>query len=48
MLYPVAKLAQHIIGWRTDHGGFTSVDQLLDVPGIGPAKLAAIRDRVTP
>ncbi|MFN8109998.1 MAG: ComEA family DNA-binding protein [Thermoleophilia bacterium] len=41
-------LAQHIIGWRTDHGGFTSVDQLLDVPGIGPAKLAAIRDRVTP
>ena len=29
-----------------EHGGFRSVDQLLDVPGIGDAKLASLRSRV--
>ena len=38
--------AQAIIDHRTDHGPFTSVDQLLDVRGIGDAKLADLRDRV--
>ena len=28
------------------HGGFTDVDQLLDVPGIGPKTLAKMRDQV--
>ena len=28
-------LAQHIIDWRTQHGGFSSVVQLHQVPGIG-------------
>lgn len=28
--------------------GFESVDELLNVPGIGPKRLAALRDRVTP
>jgi competence protein ComEA len=41
-------LAARIVEWRRTHGGFASVDQLLDVPGIGPARLDAIRSRVTP
>jgi competence protein ComEA len=28
--------------------GFASVDELLNVPGIGPKRLAAIRDQVVP
>ena len=39
--------AQAIIDWREEHGGFTSVDQLLEVRGIGEAKLADLRDLVT-
>ncbi len=47
------KLAQRIIEHRRrlvqENGrGFTSVDQLLDVPGIGPKRLAALRDLVVP
>ena len=38
--------AQAIIDHRTEQGPFTSVDQLLDVRGIGDAKLADLRDRV--
>jgi competence protein ComEA len=32
--------AQAILAWRTEHGGFTTVQQLLDVSGIGDATLA--------
>ncbi len=32
--------------WREQHGGFRSVEELLDVPGIGPAKLDALVDLV--
>lgn len=39
--------AQSIITWRTQHGGFTSVDQLLDVDGIGDATLAKLTPYVT-
>jgi len=39
--------AQSIITWRTQHGGFTSVNQLLDVDGIGDATLAKITPYVT-
>jgi competence protein ComEA len=39
--------AQAIIEWRSQHGGFSSVDQLLEVRGIGEAKLADLRDLVT-
>lgn len=35
--------AQAIIDYRTQHGRFRSVDDLLDVRGIGPAKLDEIR-----
>jgi competence protein ComEA len=38
-----AAILQH----RAEVGAFTSVDQLLDVPGIGEAKLEALRDLVT-
>ena len=40
--------AEKIIQWRTEHGGFTSVDDLGEVPGIGPKKLEALRSQVTP
>ena len=40
--------AQSILDHRAEHGPFTSVDDLLDVKGIGEATLADIRDQVTP
>jgi competence protein ComEA len=40
--------ARKIIEWRTQHGGFTSVADLGQVPGIGPKKLAALRNQVQP
>lgn len=36
-----------IIAYREQHGPFQSVDDLLNVRGIGPAKLDAIRDLIT-
>ncbi|HEX7658790.1 MAG TPA: ComEA family DNA-binding protein [Pseudonocardiaceae bacterium] len=39
--------AQKIITWRTQHGRFSSVDELREVGGIGDTKLAALRDLVT-
>jgi competence protein ComEA len=41
-------LAARIIAFRTEHGGFQSVDQLLDVPGIGDGRLAALRSSLVP
>jgi competence protein ComEA len=40
--------ARKIIEWRTQHGGFRSVADLGQVPGIGPKKLAALREQVQP
>jgi competence protein ComEA len=39
--------AQSILAWRSEHGAFTSVDQLLDVDGIGEATLAKLVPYVT-
>lgn len=39
--------AAAIVDHRERHGPFTSVDGLLDVRGIGPAKLEALRELVT-
>lgn len=39
-------MADRIIAWRQENGRFTSVDDLLSVPGIGDKMLAAIRDLV--
>jgi competence protein ComEA len=38
--------AAKILAYRREHGGFRTVDDLLQVPGIGPKKLAAIKPRV--
>lgn len=38
--------AQAILDWRAEHGRFESVDDLLDVTGIGAKKLDKLRDRV--
>ncbi|MGO4599651.1 helix-hairpin-helix domain-containing protein [Terrabacter sp. 2RAF25] len=40
-------LAQRIIDWRTEHGRFTSVDELGEVSGIGDKLLERLRPRVT-
>jgi len=40
--------AAKILAYRTEHGGFRSVDDLANVPGIGPKKLAAIKPHVQP
>ncbi|MDN4174384.1 helix-hairpin-helix domain-containing protein [Nocardioides sp. SOB77] len=42
---PVTAAA--IVGWRDEHGGFTTVDELLEVDGIGEATLAQMRSFVT-
>ena len=39
--------AQAILAWRTDNGGFTAVDELLEVDGIGEATLADLAPLVT-
>ena len=40
-------LAATIVEYRDQNGPFTSVDDLMDVSGIGPATLDEIRDQVT-
>jgi competence protein ComEA len=40
--------AQRIIAWRDEHGPFGSVEDLLDVPGIGESKLGAMRELIEP
>ena len=39
--------AQSILEWREQNGGFTSVQELLEVDGIGPATLAKLAPHVT-
>ncbi|WSB79221.1 ComEA family DNA-binding protein [Streptomyces sp. NBC_01775] len=41
-------LAQHIVDYRTEHGGFSSIDQLQQVNGIGDKRFADIKPQVTP
>lgn len=38
--------AQAIVTYREEHGGFKDVEELLEVSGIGPAKLAQLKDQV--
>jgi competence protein ComEA len=42
---PVTATA--IIEWRTEHGGYSTVDELLEVSGIGEITLEELRDFVT-
>ncbi|MBQ1098980.1 ComEA family DNA-binding protein [Streptomyces sp. b94] len=41
-------LARHIIDYRTQHGGFRSVDELREVNGIGERRFADLRNLVRP
>ena len=38
--------AQAILDYRAEHGRFSQVQELLEVRGIGEAKLAALRSKV--
>lgn len=40
-------LAQAILDYRAEHGDFRTLDELLEVRGIGSAKLDAMRDEIT-
>jgi competence protein ComEA len=40
-------LAQRIVEYRDQHGGFRTVDELRDVPGIGDAIFRQLESRVT-
>ncbi|MGX5770741.1 ComEA family DNA-binding protein [Microbacterium trichothecenolyticum] len=40
-------LAERIIAWREENGGFTSIEDLLAVPGIGDKMFESLRDLVT-
>jgi competence protein ComEA len=39
-------LAQRILEFRDEHGPFQTIEDLLDVPGIGEAKLASLREHL--
>ena len=39
--------AQRILDWRSQHGRFTSVDQLREIEGIGETRFARLKDLVT-
>ncbi|MFJ6459881.1 helix-hairpin-helix domain-containing protein [Streptomyces sp. NPDC091387] len=41
-------LAQHIVDYRTQHGGFRSVDELREVTGIGDRRFADLQPLVRP
>jgi competence protein ComEA len=38
--------AEKILDWRRQHGGFRTIEDLAQVPGIGPKRLAALRAKV--
>jgi competence protein ComEA len=39
--------AQKILDWRTAHGSFTAIDELLEVDGIGEKTLADMAPHLT-
>lgn len=41
-----AATADKVLRWRTEHGRFTSTDQLREVGGIGDSKFAKLRGRI--
>ncbi|MFI9454486.1 ComEA family DNA-binding protein, partial [Amycolatopsis sp. NPDC052450] len=40
-------MAKRIVDWRSGHGGFTSVEQLREVEGIGESKIRKVRELVS-
>jgi competence protein ComEA len=41
-------LADRIVQYRTEHGGFRSIEELAEVEGIGEQRLATLRDALQP
>lgn len=41
------ELAQRIIDYREEHGGFADEEELMQVEGIGEGKFAALKNRIT-
>ena len=41
------RLAQRILRYRQEHGPFSSLEELLNVKGIGPALLERLRGQLT-
>jgi competence protein ComEA len=39
-------LAQRILDYRTENGPFTTIDQLQEVPGVGPKKFESLKSHV--
>lgn len=42
-----AAIAQRIIDYREASGGFLKIEQIMEVSGIGEAKFAQMKDRIT-
>ncbi len=40
-------IAQRIVDYRTEHGPFARIEDVMDVTGIGPATFAAIQELIT-
>ena len=40
-------LAQAILDYRLENGPFESIEQLMEVPGIGPGRYAAVAEDIT-
>lgn len=40
-------LAGRIVAYREEHGAFVSIEELMDVKGIGEKRFEAIRDKIT-
>ena len=47
MLQGIMALAQRIIDYREEYGGFSRVEELKEVKGIGEVLFEQIRDSVT-
>lgn len=41
------ELARRIVEYRSDHGAFGKIEDIMKVSGIGEGKFADIRDRIT-
>jgi competence protein ComEA len=40
------KTAEKIVAYREEHDGFKSVEELMEVPGIGPSKFESMKEQV--
>lgn len=40
------SLAKAIVSYREENGAFESLEQLMDVPGIGESRFAAVKDKI--